>query len=161
MAKISGKDPGDFVMIEEGQYLLRVKTARVNRPKEGQPGYLYLVESKVEGGELEGARHFESFFTHSTFGDGLDGARALLKFLNCCGALEDTEFDSDRFESEKFAVKFEKSVPDRVYIAEIKHKVDKKTGATWPRSVKYANPKVEKGGGSVSAPSTKKEDEDW
>jgi hypothetical protein len=161
MAKISGKDPGDFVMIEEGQHTFRVKTARVNRPQDGKQGYLYLVESKVEGGELEGARHFESFFTHSTFGDGLDGARALLKFLNCCGALEDTEFDSDRFESEKFAVKFEKSVPDRVYIAEIKHKVDKKTGATWPRSVKYANPKVEKGGGSVSAPSTKKEDEDW
>jgi len=158
MAKISGKDPGDFVMIEEGPHTFRVKTAKVNRPKEGQTGYLYLVESKVEGGELEGARHFESFFTHSSFGDGLDGARALLKFLNCCGALEETEFDSDRFETEKFAVKFEKSVPDRIYGAEIKHKKDKE-GKEWARSVKYFNPK-EKGG---SAPASKpaKEDEDW
>lgn len=158
MAKISGKDPGDFVVIEEGQYLFRVKSARVNRPVEGKQGYLYLVESKVEGGELEGARHFESFFTHSSFGDGLDGARALLKFLNCCGALEDTEFDSDRFESEKFAAKFEKSVPDRLYIAEIKHKKDKE-GKEWARSVKYMSPKESKG--TASAPAAKKEDEDW
>lgn len=158
MAKISGKDPGDFVQVDEGTYTLRVKTATVHRPKDDKQGYLYSVESKVEGGEFEGARHFESFFTHSSFGDGLDGARALLKFLNCCGALEDTEFDSDRFETEKFAAKFEKSVPDRVYIAEIKHKKDKQ-GKEWARSVKYLNPK--EGKGATAAPATKKEDEDW
>ena len=160
MAKISGKDPGDFVQLEDGQHTFRVKSAVVHRPKDNQQGYLYSCESKVEGGEYEGARHFESFFTKSQFGDGLDGCRALLKFLNCCGALEETEFDSDRFETEKFAVKFEKSVPDRVYIAETKLKKDKQ-GKEWARSVKYINPKETKGGGTVTASSTKKEEEDW
>ncbi len=141
MGKISGKDPGFFEVADEGDHILRVKSAEARPPqKEGQ-GWLYMARSTIEGGENDGYGHFESFFTKSSFGDGLDGCRALLQFTVKIGALtEGKEYDSEVFESQKFADKWPSMVQDKLYKANIKHR-KQKDGDIRARSVSYMSVK--------------------
>ncbi len=139
MGKISGKDPGFFEVADEGEHRLRVKSAEVRPPQEDGQGWLYMARSTIEGGENDGYGHFEIFFTKSSFGDGLDGCRALLQFTaKGIGALDEKkEYDSEIFETQKFADKWPSMVQDKPYKAKIKHRRDKKTGEIRAKSVAY------------------------
>ncbi len=138
MAKVTGKDPGFFEVADEGEHRLRVKSAEVRPPQEDGQGWLYMARCTIEGGENDGYGHFESFFTKSSFGDGLDGCRALLQFTTKIGALtEGKEYDSEIFETQKFADKWPSMVQDKPYKAKIKHRRDKKTGEIRAKSVAY------------------------
>ncbi len=141
MPKIEGKDPGAFALPDEGKYIVRILRGEYKTPKESGQGFIYQFWSKIEGGEFDGVQHFDSFFTKSQFGDGLDGARNLLQFGNKAGVL-DSEIDSDEFESEGFAEKFCKKMQDRIVGIELRHVKDKKDkDKVWARTSKFFSAK--------------------
>ena len=145
MAKIEGKDPGTFALPDEGKYTVRITRGEYKPPRESGQGFIYQFWSKIEGGEFDGAQHFDSFFTRSQFGDGLDGARNLLQFGNKAGVLP-LEMDSDEFDSEAFAEKFVKKMQDRLVGVELKHVKDKKDkDKVWARASKYYSVKDSNG----------------
>lgn len=152
--KIEGKDPGSFALLEEGKHVVRITRGDYKMPDNPSQGYIYQFWSKVEGGEQDGTQHFDSFFTKSQFGDGLDGCRNLLQFGVKAGVLPES-MDSDEFETESFASKFTKKIQDRLVGIEIKHVKDKKDkDKMWARSAKYFSPKEQ--GKKAEAPKEKK-----
>ena len=164
MAKISPKDPGTFDLIDKGDYLFRGKRAKVAPPQDADQGWLYQVWSVIEGGEFDGVPHFESYFTRSQFGDGLDGCRHLLKMLNAMGRIPDAkaqEFDSDLFETQGFADRFESYVVDSLVGGTIIHKVDKKTDKKWARISKYFPVKAKPAPSSVQTKPAPKSDKEF
>ena len=129
MAKISPKDPGTFELIDKGDYIFRGKRAKVEPPKTADQGWIYQVWFEIESGEFTGVPHYESYFTRSHFGDGLDGCRHVLGMLNAMGRIPDAkaqEFDSDLFETQGFADRFEGMVVDALVGGTVAYRTDKK-----------------------------------
>ena len=141
--RIEGKDPGAFALPDEGKYLVRITRGEYKLPKESGQGFIYQFWGKIEGGEFDGVQHFDSFFTRSQFGDGLDGARNLLQFGSKAGVLP-AIIESEEFETEAFAEKLCKKIQDRIVGVEIKHVKDKKDkDKVWARSSKFFSAKEE------------------
>lgn len=85
------------------------KGSVIKERKEGKPGWEYKIQFIQEGGGADGARHFESYFTKQNDGKvNVFALNLMFGLLVKLGLYKETDdVDSDMFESETFAKKWE------------------------------------------------------
>jgi hypothetical protein len=105
--KVTGAFEFGYELVDEGPHIFSVETASGAKNEDIDKGWTFKIRTKVQGGESDGRSHFEQINTR--FG-GKVNKQGFKKLLGICfkvGLIPPKDYDSDQFESEEFAKKFQ------------------------------------------------------